>query len=202
MDRRILVHHTKLPLQAHPGRLWIGVSDDWRVRQQLADRVIPGRPPWRGSLGRDQSRKTTRVSIVAKVKWQRRSPLLHSFSFHFDESFRSVLTVRRRYVLGKNCSYIFSFRFEPHDPRKKKDRRSSPLNPSKHTRSRSTMSGLSYITWCQCQERKGETYMRGELKENPNGTKHGSGLDCKFLQSGHCSTFRLYLTNFVWLWTN
>ena len=27
-------------------------------------------------------------------------------------------------------------------------------------------------------------------------------LDCKFLQSGHCSTFRLYLTNFVWSWTN
>ena len=28
------------------------------------------------------------------------------------------------------------------------------------------------------------------------------GLDCKFLQSGHCSTFCLYLTNFVRLWTN
>ena len=28
------------------------------------------------------------------------------------------------------------------------------------------------------------------------------GLDCKFLQSGHCSTFRLYLTNFVRSWTN
>ena len=27
-------------------------------------------------------------------------------------------------------------------------------------------------------------------------------LDCKFLQSGHCSTFCLYLTNFVWSWTN
>ena len=30
----------------------------------------------------------------------------------------------------------------------------------------------------------------------------GPCLDCKFLQSGHCSTFRLYLTNFVWSWTN
>ena len=27
-------------------------------------------------------------------------------------------------------------------------------------------------------------------------------LDCKFLQSGHCSTFCLYLTNFVRSWTN
>ena len=27
-------------------------------------------------------------------------------------------------------------------------------------------------------------------------------LDCKFLQSRHCSTFRLYLTNFVRSWTN
>ena len=27
-------------------------------------------------------------------------------------------------------------------------------------------------------------------------------LDGKFLQSGHCSTFRLYLTNFVRSWTN
>ena len=27
-------------------------------------------------------------------------------------------------------------------------------------------------------------------------------LDCKFLQSGHCSTFRLYLTNFIRSWTS
>ena len=27
-------------------------------------------------------------------------------------------------------------------------------------------------------------------------------LDCKFLQPKHCSMFRLYLTNFVWSWTN
>ena len=30
----------------------------------------------------------------------------------------------------------------------------------------------------------------------------GPCSDCKFLQSGHCSTFRLYLINFVRLWTN
>ena len=35
---------------------------------------------------------------------------------------------------------------------------------------------------------------KGVLKQR---TKLRPLLDCKFLQSGHCNTFRLYLTNFV-----
>ena len=38
---------------------------------------------------------------------------------------------------------------------------------------------------------------RVHVRQNPRPRAVGSRLDCKFLQSEHYSTFRLYLINFV-----
>ena len=42
----------------------------------------------------------------------------------------------------------------------------------------------------------------GETTLNETSSTSGPGLDCKFLQPGHYSTFRLYLTNFIRSCTN
>ena len=53
-------------------------------------------------------------------------------------------------------------------------------------------------TECPCDGWSGSTRIL-----EPSGSKtQRPRLDCKFLQSEHCSTFRLYLINFVRSWTN